>query len=117
MRFAASSCLLPLVLMSALEAVRPFHAAFSKAKGFTDWSSAAAFAVEESDTSRVQYPPLQLANLLLETAWYSAYEQGLCKQAYDAVDRLESLKNSLRPTERRFFRESMKHLPAELCNQ
>lgn len=109
---------LPLTLAGALEAVRPFHASFSKAKGFTDWSSAAAFAIEENDTSRVQYPPLQLANLLLESAWWSAYEHGLCRQAYDAIDRLERIMmDSLRPSERRFFRESQKRLPAELCNR
>lgn len=106
----------PLTMASALDAVQPFQSSFSKAKGFTAWSNVAAFAIEEIDTSRIRYPPLQLANLLLETAWYSVYEHGLCKQAYDAIDRLERMMSELRPTERRFFRESMKCLPAEIRN-
>lgn len=103
----------PVPLGSILGAVRPFHAAFSKAKGFTGWSNAAVFAIEESDASRIQYPALQLANLLLETAWYSIHEYGLCRQAYDAIERLEGIMMELRPTERRFFRESIKDLPSE----
>lgn len=106
----------PVPLGSMLDAVRPFHAAFSKAKGFTGWSNAAVFAIEENDSSRIQYPALQLANLLLETAWYSVHEYGLCKRAYDAVERLEGMMNELHPTERRFFRESIKDLPSELRN-
>lgn len=104
----------PLTLAKVLEAVHPFHECFSKAKGFTSWSSAVAFAIDEHDTSRVQLPPIQLANLLLETAWYSTYEHGLCKRAYDAVERLDSMLKELRPAERRFFQADMKLLPAEL---
>lgn len=106
----------PLTLESVFRAAQPFDVAFSKAKGFTDWSSAAAFAIEESDTSHVQYPLLQVANLLLEAAWYSTYEKGLCSEAYNAVERLEGIVDKLQAKHRRFFRESLDLLPAELRN-
>ncbi|WP_425054287.1 hypothetical protein [Pseudomonas abyssi] len=106
----------PLTLESVFRAAQPFDVAFSKAKGFTDWSSAAAFAIEESDTAYAQYPLLQVANLLLEAAWYSTYEKGLCSEAYDAVERLEGIVDKLQAKHRRFFRESLDLLPAELRN-
>jgi hypothetical protein len=101
----------PLTVQQVLDAAHPFHAPFSRAKGYIDWSSVAAFALEEHDAGRVHYGSLQLANLLLESAWFLAQEKGLCKEAYYAVERLAELMATLQPKERRFFSESLKTLP------
>ncbi len=101
----------PLTVRQVLDATRPFHAPFSPAKGYVDWSRVAAFALEEHEAGRAIYGPLQLANLLLEFAWYSVHEQGLCKEAYFAVEQLARLLTTLQPTERRFFSENLKTFP------
>lgn len=104
----------PLTVEQVIDATRPFHAPFSRAKGYIRWSDVAAFAIEEHDTGRSQYGPLQVANLLLELAWFHAHEKGLCKEAYAAVERLAASMALLQPKERRFFRESLTSLPEPL---
>jgi hypothetical protein len=104
----------PLTVQQVLDATRPFDAPFSRAKGYIDWASVAAFALEEHDTGRTHYGPLQLANLLLESAWFCTHQKGLCKEAYAAVERLATCMAALQPKERRFFSESLKTLPEAL---
>ncbi|RZT30787.1 hypothetical protein [Cupriavidus agavae] len=104
----------PLTVAAAIDALRPFHAPFAPAKGFVRWSSVAAFALEEHDTGRVRYNALQLANLLLEAAWYLTHEQGASAQAYEAVERLSRQLGALRASERGFFHAGIKGLPPEL---
>ena len=103
-----------LMVQQVLDATRPFQAPFSRAKGYIDWSSVAAYALEEHDAGRAHYGPLQLANLLLELAWFCTHEKGLCREAYSAVERLALLMSTLQPKERRFFSESLKTLPEAL---
>jgi len=104
----------PLSVKEVVNAVRPFHAPFSPAKGYTSWSGAIAFALEEHDTGRVHYGPLQLANLLLEATWFEAFEHGLAATAFAAAERLAVLMRGMRPAERRFFSDAVKALPHEL---
>lgn len=110
-RFRSQS---PLTVQQVRDATSPFHAPFSRAKGYTTWSSVAAFALEEHDAGRTHYGPLQLANLLLESAWFCMHEKGLCKEAYAPVERLAKLMAALQPKERRFFSENLKTLPEAL---
>lgn len=104
----------PLTVSAAIDALRPFHAPFAPAKGFVRWSSVAAFALEEHDAGHVRYNALQLANLLMESAWYLTHEQGATAQAYDAMERLARQIAALRPAERGFFRIGIQAFPPEL---
>ncbi|CAG9168679.1 hypothetical protein CURE108131_09220 [Cupriavidus respiraculi] len=104
----------PLSLAEAVDALRPFHAPFSRAKGFISWSSLAGFALDEHDAGHVHYGALQLANLLLEASWFRAYEQGITPSACEAVERLAGQLGALRPAERRFFGAAIDALPGEL---
>jgi hypothetical protein len=104
----------PLRLDEAVDALRPFHAPFSRAKGFISWSSLASFALDEHDTGHVHYGALQLANLLLEASWFRTYEEGVTPKAYEAVERLAGQLGALRPAERRFFHAAIDGLPREL---
>jgi hypothetical protein len=104
----------PLTVAAAIDALRPFHAPFAPAKGFVRWSSVAAFALEEHDTGRVAYNALQLANLLLESAWYLTHEQGASAQAYEAMERLATQLGALRAAERGFFHSEIRAFPPEL---
>lgn len=104
----------PLTVAAAIDALRPFHAPFAPAKGFVRWSSVAAFALEEHDTGRVRYNALQLANLLLESAWYLTHEQGASAQAYTAMERLATQLAALRAAERGFFHAEIRGFPHEL---
>lgn len=110
-RFRAQA---PLPVELMLETARPFHAPFSRAKGYVSWPAVAAFALEEHDTGRLSYGALQVANLLLELVWYSAHEQGLCRQAFAAVERLAHVMRGLQSGQRRFFKESLRTLPTPL---
>lgn len=110
----AFRALQPLTVAAAIDALRPFHAPFAPAKGFVRWSSVAAFALEEHDTGRVCYNALQLANLLLESAWYLTHEQGASAQAYDAMERLARQLGALRAAERGFFHSEIRAFPPEL---
>lgn len=104
----------PLTVAAAIDALRPFHAPFAPAKGFVRWSSVAAFALEEHDTGRVRYNALQLANLLLESAWYLTHEQGASAQTYAAMERLATQLGTLRAAERGFFHAEIRAFPPEL---
>lgn len=104
----------PLTVAAAIDALRPFHAPFAPAKGFVRWSSVAAFALEEHDAGHVHYNALQLANLLVESAWYLAHEQGATSTAYAAMERLARQIRALRPAERGFFRAGLRAFPPEL---
>ncbi len=110
-RFRAQA---PLNVKDVVNAVRPFHAPFSPAKGYHSWSGAIAFALEEHDTGRVHYGPLQLANLLLEATWFQTFEHGLAAEAFAAAERLAVLMRGMRQAERRFFSDAVKALPHEL---
>jgi hypothetical protein len=104
----------PLTVAAAIDALRPFHAPFAPAKGFVRWSSVAAFALEEHDAGHVRYNALQLANLLMESAWYLTHEQGATAIAYTAMERLAQQIGTLRPAERGFFRAGLRAFPPEL---
>ncbi|RDK10294.1 hypothetical protein [Cupriavidus lacunae] len=104
----------PLSVADAIDALRPFHAPFAPAKGFVRWSAVAAFALEDHDAGHVRLGPLQLANLLLELAWYLAHEQGATIRACAAVERLAAELPALRPAERAFFTAELRVLPPEL---
>lgn len=104
----------PLSVADAVDALRPFHAPFAPAKGFVRWSAVAAFALEDHDAGHVRLGPLQLANLLLESAWYLTHEQGATAIACAAVERLAAQLPALRPAERAFFTVELRALPPEL---
>ncbi|MGT2452430.1 hypothetical protein ACU4GI_03615 [Cupriavidus basilensis] len=104
----------PLLLDEAVDALRPFHAPFARAKGFISWSSLAAFALDEHDAGHVHYGALQLANLLLEASWFHTFEHGDTPAAFATVERLAGLLGKLRPAERRFFHAAITALPREL---
>ncbi|WP_354686450.1 hypothetical protein [Cupriavidus necator] len=104
----------PLSVADAIDALRPFHAPFAPAKGFVRWSAVAAFALEDHDAGHVGLGPLQLANLLLESAWYLTHEQGATAKACAAVERLVAQLSSLRAAERAFFAAEIRTLPPEL---
>ncbi|MCY1442087.1 hypothetical protein D9M71_584340 [compost metagenome] len=104
----------PLSVADAIDALRPFHAPFAPAKGFVRWSAVAAFALEDHDAGHVSLGPLQLANLLLESAWYLAHEQGATAKACAAVERLAAQLPALRAAERAFFASEIRALPPEL---
>ncbi|WP_313370217.1 hypothetical protein [Achromobacter animicus] len=110
-RFQAQA---PLPVDRMLEAVKPFEAAFSRAKGYEDWSNVAAFTLEENDAGRVFYGAHQVANLLLEFVWYRSHGKGLNHHVFAAVERLAHIVQGLAPGQRRFFRESLKALPMPL---
>jgi hypothetical protein len=105
---------IPLPVEQMLDATRPFHAPFSRAKGYASWPAVAAFALDEHDAGRVSYGALQVANLLLELTWFSAHEQGLCRQAFTTVERLAHVMRGLTPGQRRFFSDSLRTLPVPL---
>ncbi|WP_293932511.1 hypothetical protein [Iodobacter sp.] len=101
----------PLSLTAAATALQPFPAPFSASKGFSNWFSWAQFTLEEYDSGRVNFPALQLANLLLEAAWFCVYEQGASLIAYQIIERLRALLFELRPSERVFFRDALTYIP------
>ncbi|MEN3032878.1 hypothetical protein [Chromobacterium amazonense] len=87
---------------------------FSPAKGYASWSALAELTLEEHDQGRLPLAPLQLANLLLETLWFQAQEQGLSRAACGNAARLLALLPELRRNERSFFRAELDTLPQEL---
>lgn len=104
----------PLRVADAVEALRPFHAPLAPAKGFVRWSSAAAFAIEEHDSGHARLGALQLANLLLESAWHLTREEGGSRAACAAIERLARQVRALRPAERRFFADQVRAFPDTL---
>ncbi len=115
MTLSQFQALAPVSIAQMQEATAPCHAPFSSAKGYTSWSNVARFTLEEHDGGHTRYGTSQLANVLLETAWFSAHEHGLCAPAYAAVERLAAMLPAMRPKERRFFKESLQGLPSELA--
>lgn len=101
----------PLSLTAAATALQPFPAPFSPSKGFSSWFSWAQFTLEEYDSGHVSFPSLQLANLLLEAAWFCVYEQGASLTAYQIIERLRALLFELLPSERLFFRDALACIP------
>jgi hypothetical protein len=80
----------------------------------TQWSSWLAFASAlqaDVDAGTLQVDALQRANLLLEVAWYEAYEGDDTRSA-NAVARLRRRLRELTPADRLFFREAIRRLPA-----
>jgi hypothetical protein len=101
----------PLSVAQVVAGTKPFHTAFSAAKGYTDWSSVIGFTLEEHDSGQARYETLQLANLLLEAIWFYTFEKGLSQPAITATERLAVLLQDLSAPKRRFFKESIRTLP------
>ncbi len=101
----------PLSVAQVVAGTKPFHTAFSAAKGYTDWSSVIGFTLEEHDSGQTRYETLQLANLLLEAIWFYTFEKGLGQPAITATERLAVLLQDLSAPKRRFFKESIRTLP------
>ncbi|SUX54205.1 hypothetical protein [Chromobacterium vaccinii] len=87
---------------------------FSAAKGYRSWTAVAELTLDEHDQGRLPLTPLQLANLLLETLWFQAWEGGVSRQACSSALRLKQLLPQLRRGERSFFRDELAFLPQEL---
>lgn len=99
----------PMTLSEAALALQPLSAPF--ALGFNHWFAWAQFTLEEYDSGQLRFPPLQLANLLLEAAWFCVFEQGASLTAYQIVERLRAQLLELRPSERVFFRDALSAIP------
>ena len=79
----------------------------------TEWSSWRALVAgmqAEIDAGRVQLDALQRANVLLEVAWYEAYD-GDPQRSVEAAARLRRRLRELTPADRIFFRDALRRLP------
>ncbi|TXH77912.1 MAG: hypothetical protein E6Q88_00145 [Lysobacteraceae bacterium] len=76
------------------------------------WLDLAMALQADVDAGRVQVDALQRANLLLELAWYQAYEGDL-GAAGQAASRLRRRLRELPPADRIFFREALRRLPQD----
>lgn len=76
------------------------------------WLDLAMALQADVDAGRVQVDALQRANLLLELAWYQAYEGDL-QAAAQAAARLRRRLRELTPADRVFFREALRRLPLD----
>lgn len=74
------------------------------------WLDLATALQAEVDSGRLQVDALQRSNLLLEVAWYQAYEGDLASSAA-AATRLRRRLRELVPADRVFFREALRRLP------
>ncbi|MBA8734874.1 hypothetical protein [Chromobacterium violaceum] len=104
----------PFPLQDLRDALALSPCPFSAAKGYRSWAAVAEVTLEEHDQGRLPLTPLQLANLLLETLWFQAWEDGLSRRACGNAQRLKLLLPHLRRSERSFFRAEMAALPPEL---
>jgi hypothetical protein len=82
----------------------------SLAANWTRWLDMATALQAEVEDGQMQVDALQRANLLLEIAWYQAYEGDLGLSA-SAVLRLRRRLRELTPTDRTFFRDAIRRLP------
>lgn len=104
----------PLSIIETRKVLQPFHTAFSQAKGFSSWSTAALFVLEEVDCEQIPGTPLQTANLLLEAIWFFVLEKGITAQAYQLMSRLTAQLRLLPRSEQKFFNEQLSTMPIEL---
>ncbi|GAB3626044.1 hypothetical protein PTE30175_00959 [Pandoraea terrae] len=103
----------PLAVEAFLEAVQPFGAPFSRAKGFARWTDVIANALSDHEDGRVRFEPLQLANLWFEMLWFALHQDGDSPQAMQAARRLGRVLPALPPPDRRFFRDVLRLVPRE----
>jgi hypothetical protein len=82
----------------------------SLAADWSRWLDMATDLQAQVESGQMQVDALQRANLLLEIAWYQAYEGDLRLSA-SAVVRLRRRLRELTPTDRTFFRDAIRRLP------
>ncbi|APD13619.1 hypothetical protein [Pandoraea pulmonicola] len=103
----------PLTVDAFLDAVQPFGAPFSRAKGFRQWTDVVATTLADHEDGRVRFEPLQLANLWFEMLWFALHQDGDSPQALHAARSLGRVLPILPPPDRRFFRDALRLMPRE----
>lgn len=103
----------PLTVDAFLEAVQPFGAPFSRAKGFSRWTDVAATTLADHEDGRVSFEPLQLANLWFEMLWFALHQDGDSPQATHAAQALGKVLPLLPAPDRRFFHDALRLVPRE----
>lgn len=103
----------PLAVDAFLDAVQPFGAPFSRAKGFSKWTDVVATTLADHEDGRVRFEPLQLANLWFEMLWFALHQDGDSPQATHAAQSLGRVLPMLPPPDRRFFRDALRLMPRE----
>ncbi|WP_287496042.1 hypothetical protein [Pandoraea sp. CB10b_02] len=103
----------PLAVEAFLDAVQPFGAPFSRAKGFRQWTDVVATTLADHEEGRVRFEPLQLANLWFEMLWFALHQDGDSPQALHAARSLGRVLPMLPPPDRRFFRDALRLMPRE----
>ncbi|MDN4574955.1 hypothetical protein DBB29_12965 [Pandoraea cepalis] len=103
----------PLTVDAFLDAVQPFGAPFSRAKGFQRWTDVLATTLADHEEGRVCFEPLQLANLWFEMLWFALHQDGDSPQAVHAAQSLGRVLPLLPPPDRRFFRDALRLMPRE----
>ena len=100
--------------MLSPEAFRALIAPMTLHVEWPSWRELAATMQADVDAGRVQVDALQRANVLLEVAWYEAYD-GDPARAADAVARLRRRLRELTPADRLFFRDALRRLPETIA--
>ncbi|VVD61664.1 hypothetical protein PCA20602_00139 [Pandoraea capi] len=103
----------PLAVDAFLDAVQPFGAPFSRAKGFLRWTDVVMTTLADHEEGRVRFEPLQLANLWFEMLWFALHQDGDSPQALHAAHSLGRVMPMLPPPDRRFFRDALRLMPRE----
>lgn len=103
----------PLSVAAFLDAVQPFGAPFSRAKGFLRWTDVIATTLADHEDGRVSFEPLQLANLWFEQLWFTLHQDGESADATHAAQALGRVLPQLPPPDRRFFREALRLVPRD----
>ncbi|MGR9605181.1 hypothetical protein ACU808_09180 [Pandoraea sputorum] len=103
----------PLAVDAFLDAVQPFGAPFSRAKGFLRWTDVVATTLADHEEGRVRFEPLQLANLWFEMLWFALHQDGDSPQAFHAAQSLGRVLPMLPPPDRRFFRDALRLMPRD----
>ncbi|WP_150669649.1 hypothetical protein [Pandoraea anhela] len=103
----------PLAVDAFLDAVQPFGAPFSRAKGFLRWTDVVMTTLADHEEGRVRFEPLQLANLWFEMLWFALHQDGDSPQALHAAHSLGRVLPMLPPPDRRFFRDALRLMPRE----
>ncbi|MFJ2993346.1 hypothetical protein [Pandoraea sp. NPDC087047] len=103
----------PLAVDAFLDAVQPFGAPFSRAKGFRRWTDVVVTTLADHEEGRVRFEPLQLANLWFEMLWFALHQDGDSPQALHAAQSLGRVLPMLPPPDRRFFRDALRWVPRE----
>ncbi|VVD63627.1 hypothetical protein PEP31012_00233 [Pandoraea eparura] len=103
----------PLSVDAFLDAVQPFGAPFSRAKGFLRWTDVLATTLADHEEGRICFEPLQLANLWFEMLWFALHQDGDSPQALHAAHSLGRVLPVLPPPDRRFFRDALRWMPRD----